>query len=298
MCRFLAYKGAPVILDKLLYQPKNSLVNQSINARELEEPLNGDGFGVGWYMPDIDPDPACFVSVYPAWNNRNLRLLAPKILSPCVIAHVRAASVGDVSESNCHPFVYKNFLMMHNGGIEEFGVIKRAIRSRLSDELYNWIKGQTDSEHFYALFLSHLNKSNDFSGESIRKCLEVTITEMEDLKAEYGIAKDPSYLNLMVTDGKVLVGMRYCSDPKEEALTLYYSSGAKYVCIDGVCEMIDSKAGEEKAVLVVSEKLTDLKEDWNMIPNNYSILVKEDLAVELKPIVLTNQDVKQAAMAG
>ncbi len=69
----MAYKGTPIIIDKLLYQPKNSLVNQSINAREIEEPLNGDGFGIGWYVPEVNYEPVTFVSVNPAWSNRNLR---------------------------------------------------------------------------------------------------------------------------------------------------------------------------------------------------------------------------------
>ena len=47
MCRLMAYKGTPIIADKLLYQPKNSLIRQSTNAKEIEEPLNGDGFGIG-----------------------------------------------------------------------------------------------------------------------------------------------------------------------------------------------------------------------------------------------------------
>ena len=117
MCRLMAYKGTPIIIDKLLYQPKNSLINQSINAREIEEPLNGDGFGIGWYVPELNFEPITFVSVNPAWSNRNLRNLAPKIKTDCMLAHVRAASVGDVSESNCHPFQYKNILMAHNGGV-------------------------------------------------------------------------------------------------------------------------------------------------------------------------------------
>ncbi len=112
----MAYKGTSIVIDKLLYQPKNSLINQSINAREIEEPLNGDGFGIGWYVPEIHLEPVTFVSVNPAWSNRNLKNLAQKIKTECLIAHVRAASVGEVSESNCHPFQYKNLLM------EEFGV--------------------------------------------------------------------------------------------------------------------------------------------------------------------------------
>ena len=120
MCRLLAYMGTPVIIDKLLYQPKNSLIHQSIHARELEEPLNGDGFGIGWYAKEITNEPVSFVSVHPAWSNRNLRNLAPRIRTDCLIAHVRAASVGEVSESNCHPFQYKDILMVHNGGVEKF----------------------------------------------------------------------------------------------------------------------------------------------------------------------------------
>ncbi|MGH7601638.1 MAG: class II glutamine amidotransferase, partial [bacterium] len=77
MCRFLAYLGKPIVLDKLLYQPKNSLVHQSYHAQERKEPLNGDGFGVGFYVPEIDPAPALFVSTTPAWSNRNLRYNAP-----------------------------------------------------------------------------------------------------------------------------------------------------------------------------------------------------------------------------
>ncbi len=117
MCRLLAYRGASLVVDKLLYQPKNSLIHQSYDAQEIEEPLNGDGFGIGWYVPEIDPDPAVFVSVFPAWNNRNLRFLAPRIMTHCFFAHVRAASIGDISEANCHPFTYKKFLFtfQHSG---------------------------------------------------------------------------------------------------------------------------------------------------------------------------------------
>ena len=97
MCRFLAYLGAPISMGELLYDPSDSIIKQSYAAREIEEPLTGDGFGVGWYHHDRSPDPAVFVSVTPAWSNRNLRSMAPKVCSGCIVAHVRAASVGSVS---------------------------------------------------------------------------------------------------------------------------------------------------------------------------------------------------------
>ncbi len=94
MCRFLTYAGAPLLLADLLYRPTNSLIMQSYHARERAEPLNGDGFGVGWYVPEIDPTPCVQRSISPAWSNRNLQNLASKTRASCLFAHVRAATPG------------------------------------------------------------------------------------------------------------------------------------------------------------------------------------------------------------
>src|ERR1044071_2616965 len=277
MCRLMAYKGTPIIIDKLLYQPKNSLVNQSVNAKELEEPLNGDGFGIGWYVPELHEEPVTFVSVNPAWSNRNLRNLAPKIRTECFIAHVRAASVGEVSESNCHPFQYKNLLMMHNGGVEEFSKIKRKLREPLTDELYNWIKGQTDSEHIFAYLLNDLfAKHKTLSPEAVVDAFENTFKALKKMMAENGIT-EAAYLNMVVTNGLFVVGTRYCTDPKEEPLTLYHSEGSRYVVEDGVTRM-EAPEDDDQAVLVVSEKLTD-DPNWTMIPPNHFVIVEQTLNV-------------------
>ncbi len=282
MCRLMAYKGTPVVIDKLLYQPKNSLINQSFHAREIEEPLNGDGFGIGWYVPEVNYEPITFVSVNPAWNNRNLRNLSPKIKTECLIAHVRAASVGDVSESNCHPFQYKNLLMAHNGGVEEFHKIKRYIRNPLSDELYNWIKGQTDSEHLFAFMLNELFKNHSsISPEAVTDSFERMFREVKKLMKEHDIKED-AYLNMVFTNGLFLVGSRYCSNPKEEPLTLYHSEGSRYVVEDGITRM-EAPEDDDQAVLVVSEKLSD-DPSWTMIPANHFVIVEQSLNVRIRPI--------------
>jgi len=279
MCRLLAYMGSPIVIDKLLYQPKNSLVNQSINARELEEPLNGDGFGIGWYVPDVNYEPVTLVSVTPAWSNRNLRNLAPKIQTECFIAHVRAASVGEVSESNCHPFQYKNILMVHNGGVEEFSKIKRQIRKPLSDELYNWIKGQTDSEHIFAYLLNELLTNHQvISPETVMNAFEKTFEALKELMAEYGI-QEAAYLNMVFTNGLFIVGTRYVTDPKEEPLTLYHSEGSRFVVEDGNTRLV-APEDNDSAVLVVSERLSDHK-DWTPVPPNHFVVVERSLNVRV-----------------
>jgi predicted glutamine amidotransferase len=278
----MAYVGAPIIIDTLLYQPKNSLINQSIHAKELEEPLNGDGFGIGWYVADVNYEPVTFVSINPAWSNRNLRNLAPKIRTECFIAHVRAASVGEVSESNCHPFQYGNLLMMHNGGIENFPRIKRQIREPLSDELYNWIKGQTDSEHIFALLLHYLSGNGQSeTPEAVIDAFEKTFDHLRLLMAQQGI-EDPAYLNMVVTNGLFVVGTRYVSNRRETPLTLYHSAAKRYVVRNGVGEM--STGGDnDKAVLVVSEKLSDEK-DWTLVPDHHFVVVDNTLRVSTYPI--------------
>lgn len=283
MCRLLAYLGSPIIVDKLLYEPKNSLVNQSINAKEIEEPLNGDGFGIGWYVPELDDEPVTFVSVNPAWSNRNLRKLAPKIRTECFIAHVRAASVGEVSESNCHPFQYRNLLMMHNGGVENFSRIKRRIRQPLTDDLYNWIKGQTDSEHLFAFLLNHLYSASPttINPETVMDAFEKTFGELKNIMAENGI-EEAAYLNMMVTNGNFFVGTRYTTDPKLEPLTLYHSEGGRYVVEDGISYM-KAPEDDDHAVLIVSEKLTEEKH-WTAIPPNHFVVVDNSLQVRVRPI--------------
>jgi glutamine amidotransferase len=93
---------------------------------------------------------------------------------------------------------------------------------------------------------------------------------------------EAAYLNMCVTNGSFLVATRYCTDPKEEPLTLYHSEGGRYVVDDGVSKMVAPKDDDE-AVLIVSEKLTD-DEKWMLIPANHFVIVEDSLNVRIKPI--------------
>jgi len=283
MCRFIAYQGAPISMSKLLYEPKNSLIHQSYHAQEREEPLNGDGFGVAWYAQEIEPTPATFVSIQPAWNNRNLRNIARKIRSNCIFAHIRAASKGNVSENNCHPFDYKNLLFMHNGDIGGFREIKRTLRMNLADEIYDWIQGETDSEHFFALFLDNLLRNGgEQTSENFVATLEETFVQLKEILKKNGVNK-PVLLNVAITNGEFMVATRYVSGAGAKPNTLYHSEGSRYECHNGVCEMVQADSSQH-AVLIVSEKLTDIKEDWHEVPVNHFVAVDKNLSVSISPI--------------
>jgi len=282
MCRFLAYKGTPILMHQLLYQPQNSLIHQSYHALERKDPVNGDGFGVGWYVQEIAPEPAKYVSVKPAWNDNNLQSIAAKTKSDCIFAHVRDASVGQVAELNCHPFVFKNLLMMHNGHIGQFKQIKRRLREILADFVYDWIAGGTDSEHFFALFLNELLRSRktDYHPEEVAEALKRSIQTLKNIYIDCQVDGHFS-LNLTVTNGKWIVATRYNTNKEVHAPTLYYSSKeSRFECNDGVCQLIKAKPSKRN-VLVVSEKLTSIEEDWHKIPEDHLVIVDENLKISI-----------------
>lgn len=289
MCRFIAYAGAPLLLADLLYRPVNSLIMQSYKARERVEPLNGDGFGVGWYVPEVDPAPCVQRSVSPAWSNRNLQNLAAKTRASSLFAHVRAATPGmAVTELNVHPFSYDRFMWMHNGSVAGFHRVKRRLRESLKDEFYDMIAGTTDSEHAFALFLDSLRVPfGEATGEDLRRALVETIGGLVELTREAGIV-EPSFYNFAVTDGSSFVVSRFCSAEGVPGASLHYSRGRRYECLpDGLCDMHTVEAEERAAAVIVSsERLTDDATDWLDVPDNHTITVLPDLSVKIEEIKL------------
>lgn len=152
MCRWLAYSGAPILIEELLFKPKHSLIDQSLSSRSAETPTNGDGFGVGWY--GYKGRAGVYRSIRPAWNDFNLRNLAAQIETPLFLAHVRATSHATVQETNCHPFQHGSWLFVHNGEIFEIEKLRRDLLFAVSPELFPNILGSTDSEIMFHLALT------------------------------------------------------------------------------------------------------------------------------------------------
>ena len=142
-----------MLLEELLYKPKNSLIVQSLHSQLGAEETNGDGFGVGWY--GAQDTPAVFHSIEPAWNDRNLHELSGHLSSPLVFAHIRASTGSPVQQTNCHPFRHGRWLWMHNGYIGGFDKVKRDLTFEVDPSLYPEIEGTTDTEVFFHLALTY-----------------------------------------------------------------------------------------------------------------------------------------------
>lgn len=282
MCRLVAYLGHEVLLEDVLVKPVNSIVMQSLHARESSMPTNGDGFGLGWYVPDISETPALFKSISPAWNDNNLLHLTAKIKSPAFFAHVRAASAGGVTHYNCHPFVYQRWMLMHNGEIFNFMAVKRHLRHLLDDDIYDWIQGETDSEHLFALFLQ-FSKGKDLTNLSVvEEIFRLTFEQIMLLIEEFS-QPGPSFFNICLTDGQRLLASRYCTDKSVTPETMHYSVGERFVAKSGRYHMLKQN-GTRGSLLVASEKLTNFDAEWHDVPVNHLMVVDSDLSIQLLPL--------------
>ena len=283
MCRFVLYHGPEIRISSLVTEPANSSIPPSFHSHERSEPLNGYGFGIGWYVEERE-EPAVFKDVSPAWSNHNLFNIAAATRTTCLLAHVRAASPGlSVQRLNCHPFAWRSLAFMHNGAVGGFATIRRKLLATLSDEAFNAIRGSTDSEHLFGVIIDEFMAANRSNGplEAMEAAVRAAIDTTEGLREEAGV-EEPSLLNLVATDGHRSVISRFISRNPERANTLYTHSGSRYVCKDGRCSMIPG-SDDVVTVIVASEPLSD-DEGWKPVPPNHLVLIDEDNSVAIREL--------------
>jgi len=262
MCRWLAYSGSPVLLEELLYGPKNSLIVQSLHSQMGAEETNGDGFGVGWY--GAQETPGVFHSMEPAWNDRNLRELSGHINSGLVFAHIRASTGSPVQHTNCHPFRHGRWLWMHNGLIADFHKTKRDLVLAVDPSLYSEIEGTTDSEVLFHVALTF--GLEDDPPAAVARAIGL----VEATAREHGV-EHPFQGTIATTDGERIWAFRYSSERKSRSL--FFSTNVLTLReLYPENELLRNLSDEAR--LVVSEPLGDeLPGAWNEVPeSSYGVI--------------------------
>lgn len=136
-------------------------------------------------------------------------------------------------------------MWMHNGNIGGWKYVKRTLADSLADKWYLGVKGGTDSEWAFALFLDLLEKEGvdpssepgpeGFGQALLRRVMMKTIAKINEFIRE--IPKKHGYvsgvetrslLNFAVSDGHTVVCTRYISSKTDEPASLYFSSGTKW----------------------------------------------------------------------
>lgn len=131
MCRHLGWLGAPVSVSSLVLDQPSGLLAQSYAPRRQKHGLmNADGWGVGFFDPrgqeQSDGEGGAdgrvarrWRSAAPLWGDVSFASIAPALVSRCVVAAVRSASVGmPIEPSASAPFTDGTWLLSHNGIVD------------------------------------------------------------------------------------------------------------------------------------------------------------------------------------
>jgi predicted glutamine amidotransferase len=203
MIRLFAYVGnEPERIKCALYPAREALVT------DIGE--NPDGWGLGFFQggevllhrqPKAQPGQVDFYS-----RLRELR-------TDVVVGHVREATVGKAQKlENTHPFRFRSWLFAHSGTVASFEAVKGELLESVPDFLRRNIRGNTDSEHLFHLFLAFLHDGGKLEDPNITTdeasaAMRATVAFIERLS--HGAGGGKSELNLVATNGRILLAVRH-----------------------------------------------------------------------------------------
>ncbi|KOV97370.1 glutamine amidotransferase [Streptomyces sp. NRRL B-3648] len=239
-----------------------------------------DGTGLGHFTaqgaPRIDKAPIA------AYRDRAFAEEAREVESATFIAHVRFASTGSLDVRNTHPFEQDGRLFAHNGVIEGL--------DKLDDHLgedRSLVKGDTDSERFFALITRETRRHGGDVTEGIRHA------------GRWIAGNLPVYaMNLILITPEELWALRY-PDTHELYVLERQAGGQHGRHLDhsgshGRMRIHSSHLAEQPAVVVASERMDD-NPHWREMESGELLHVGPDLRVT-REVVLPDPPAHQLTL--
>jgi predicted glutamine amidotransferase len=132
------------------------------------------------------------------------------IRSDVLIGQVRQATVGTMRTENTHPFRHRQWLFAHTGTVAGFPGLRDRLAESIPQFLRRNVRGDTDSELLFHLFLSFLHDSGKLDHPSVdpadvRVALRSCLSLVDRLSAEEGA--EATGCNVLVTDGENVIAL-------------------------------------------------------------------------------------------
>ena len=205
---------------------------------------HADGWGIAFYE---GRGLRHFVDHESAANSRMAAFLQTYPLkSKNIIAHVRKATVGEVSLENAHPFVRelwgRHWVFAHNGDLKDYF-------PRLHTHYLP--VGSTDSERAFCWLMQELAKSH--AGTPSVAELTLTLRELVPQVAKYGT------FNFLLSNGEAL--WAHCSTKLHYLVRQHPFAQATLVDQDWTVNFAELNQPGDRAAVVVTTPLTT-NEQW------------------------------------
>ena len=269
MCRLYAMRAnEPTRVECSLVHAQNALMQQSV--KDSEGLVHGHGWGVADYRDGV---PLIEKQTWAAYHGEHFAKTAARVYAHTVVAHVRNATVGETAIENTHPFRNGRWIFAHNGTIPDFPAVRDLMIDKIDPMLRNDIKGTTDSEHIFYYLLSlemrHPDRPlREVAGNGLRQIIDWSN------RASPG---SPVGLNIVLTDGQVLVGSRLGRTLwhlVREEISICKICGQKHVHHDF--------GRDYRAIEVASEPITD--ENWQPFSDGVIYSIDDGYHFEIEAI--------------
>jgi len=136
--------------------------------------------------------------------------LAADVRADVLIGHVRSATVGALRTENTHPFRYRQWLFAQTGTLGQFDTIRERLLASVPEFLRGNVRGETDSEIFFHVFLSFLHDAGrldngSVTAEAVKDALRSSLAVVDGMEAEVGEGAEKT--NLLVSNGDLIAGV-------------------------------------------------------------------------------------------
>lgn len=199
MCRLLAVRApSPVPLHHVLA----AFERLSVEHKD------------GWGLARLDASPPQIEhGLEAAYGSGRFAALRSSVVSAHLLAHLRLASVGAVTSANAHPFLAGGWTFMHNGTVQRFDERCACLEAAIAPRWRSILRGQTDSERCFGLFLTSLEARVGSSAPEACALEDVAASLAAVMRRVSALCDDAaagllSALNFVVSDGRRLVASR------------------------------------------------------------------------------------------
>lgn len=237
-----------------------------------------DALGLGYYTDD-----AVLVAKRPGdVGTHDVALLARGLHSPALLAMAQDAGFR-FDEDATDPFRFRQWLFAMDGRMEGFADAREKLVAGLPALIQRGIRGSTDREHVFGLFLRALKDRGRLDDPNapapdVARCLADAVRAVDALEREVGLPRT-SPMALVATNGRVLVAAR-------RGLPLFYmlQEGA------GTCEPCEMTEANDprakthrkaKAVVLASEPADG---GFIEVPESSTVAVGRSLDITISSI--------------
>jgi len=234
----------------------------SLAAQSRREP---DGTGLGWFdgagAPHVSKQPIA------AYGDAEFGREAREVSSRTFLAHIRFASTGALDLRNTHPFQQDGRLFAHNGVIEDLP----ALDAHLGDAR-RLVKGDTDSERFFALITREIVARNGDIGAGI------------EAACAWVAANLPLFaINFVLATADGLWTLRY---PETHALyILQRAPGTPLEHSSSLGSRVRSEEGVHRPLVVLASERMDADPSWRLLASGELLHITDTLEVSERRIL-------------